>query len=130
MSLNSMSCLQDMCKCSFDFTVRFRFEPQGGSSTKEMFIPVNDQVEAEIMFPYESMACNYPIQLHYCNNDLMYFPPLEHLGARAVCSHVACNVDGVADLCSLRHLSCCLCGRSCGLPPGVVYQRDSQTSRG
>lgn len=47
-----------------------------------------------------------------------------------VCSHVACGVDRDADLRALRHLPRGLSGRSSGLPPGVVYQGDAQTTRG
>lgn len=53
-----------------------------------------------------------------------------YLGAKAVCSHVACSLDSVTDLCPLRDLPRRLCGGSSGLPPGVVCQGDPETSRG
>lgn len=54
---------------------------------------------------------------------------MEHLGAKAVCSHVAPGLDGDADLRPLRHFSRGLRGGGGGLPPGVVCQGDPETSR-
>lgn len=36
--------------------------------------------------------------------------------------HVACVLDRGSYLCSLCHIPCCLRGRGCGLPPGMVHQ--------
>lgn len=52
------------------------------------------------------------------------------LGARALCSHVACTFHGVKDLCPVRYLPGGLCGGGGGLSPGVVCPGDSESSRG
>ncbi|KAK2830171.1 hypothetical protein Q5P01_018102 [Channa striata] len=61
-----------------------------------------------------------------CTNVLT----VKHLSAKVAFSDVARIMDSGADLCSLCHFPCGLCGWSSGLPPGMVYQGDPQISRG